>query len=57
MVLMNIVQNLLRDNDPLKDGFQPSIAYIITCLILPLATGIVVGIATGYLRKIFKPGE
>ena len=57
MILMSIVSKLLQDADSLKEGFQPSSAYIIICLIVPLAAGVLVGFGTGYLRKFLKWGD
>lgn len=57
MILMSVVSKVLQDTDALKDGFQPSTAYIVICLIVPLAAGVVVGFGTGYLRKLLKLGD
>lgn len=57
MMLMNVVSKVLQDTDALKDGFQPSAAYIVICLIVPLVTGVLVGFGTGYLRKLLKLGD
>jgi hypothetical protein len=57
MILMNVVTKVLQDADALKDGFQPCTAYIVICLVVPLAAGVAVGFGTGYLRKILKLGD
>ena len=57
MILMSVVSKVLQDTDALKDGFQPSTAYNVICLIVPLAAGGVVGFGTGYLRKLLKLGD
>ena len=57
MILISIVSKLLQDADALKEGFQPSTAYIVVCLVVPLVAGVLVGFGTGYLRKFLKWGD
>lgn len=53
MDIFQFLQDLGRDANPEKEGFQPQILYIIVCVGMPVAIGLFVGYGLRLVEKIF----
>jgi len=47
-VLYEFIVNVARDADPLKNGYQVSVVYLVLCLLVPKAMGLV-GAVLGFM--------
>ena len=55
MALPDFVAQIARDADPVRDGYQASAMYVILCLVVPIAMGLV-GAALGFVvEKLVRP--
>lgn len=53
MDLIRWLQALGADTDPGAPGFQPSVAYLLASLVLPVAIGLVVGFGLRLIERLF----
>ncbi|MBI5533833.1 MAG: hypothetical protein HY898_14020 [Deltaproteobacteria bacterium] len=54
MSWMDWLARLGMDADPSKPGFQPQTSYLVTCLVMPIAIGLLVGVGLRVIEKIFN---
>jgi hypothetical protein len=53
MDLIAWLQELGRDADPTQPGFQAQALYLVMCVALPVAIGLVVGFGLRAIERIF----
>jgi len=46
------LQELARDADPVTLGFQPKLAYLVVCVLMPVTIGMVVGFGLRFVERI-----
>jgi len=54
MTLIDWLQQLGKDADPLEPGFQPQLLYLVVCVCLPVAIGLLVGLGLRAIERIFR---
>ncbi len=47
------LQNLGRDANPAKAGFQAQLLYLVVCVSMPVLIGVVVGFGLRAIERIF----
>ena len=53
MNLIDWLQQLGSDADPAAQGFQPQLLYLVICVAMPVAIGLVVGVGLRMIERIF----
>lgn len=51
--MFEFISQLAQDTSPGQPGLQPSILYVASCLIIPLAVGLIIGLFGKRLSKFF----
>ena len=52
MELIQWLQELGRDSNPAAAGFQPRLAYLLVCIAMPLAIGMLVGFGLRFIERV-----
>ena len=53
--MLEFISQLTKDTRPDLPGLQPSMLYVVLCLIIPVAIGLLVGLLAKLLSKFFGP--
>ena len=51
--MFEFISQFTKDTNPDLPGLQPSILYVASCLIVPIATGLLIGLLAKLLSKRF----
>ncbi len=54
MDFANIILDISRDACPAEPGFQPSGLYITVCLLIPIIMGVVAGLISSLVVRLFR---
>ncbi len=54
MPLANIILHISRDANPSEPGFQPSGVYIAICILIPVFMGVITGLISSLVLRIFR---
>jgi hypothetical protein len=54
MDFANIILDISRDARPAEPGFQPSGLYITVCLVIPIVMGVIAGLVSSLVMRLFK---
>ena len=52
--LADIISSLVRDANPVKEGFQPTPLYVCVCLAVPLIMGVLAGLFSSAVMRILN---
>ena len=56
-MLYEFIVRAARDTDPIRDGYQVSVVYLVLCLLVPKAMGLFGAVLGSVVEKLVRRGS